>query len=34
MQDFLAQSDFDLGLLHSVDTFMNDTESMYTSHGL
>ncbi|KAE8354635.1 fungal-specific transcription factor [Aspergillus coremiiformis] len=33
MQDFLAQSDFDLGLLHPVDTFMND-ESLYTSHGL
>ncbi|KAB8230634.1 hypothetical protein ETB97_010770 [Aspergillus alliaceus] len=33
MQDFLAQSDFDLGLLHPVDTFMND-ESLYTCHGL
>ncbi|KAF9887021.1 hypothetical protein FE257_010637 [Aspergillus nanangensis] len=33
MQDFLAQSDFDLGLLHPVDTFMND-ESLYTIHGL
>ncbi|KAE8144383.1 fungal-specific transcription factor [Aspergillus avenaceus] len=33
MQDFLAQSDFDLGLLHPVDTFMSD-ESLYTSNGL
>ncbi|GES64395.1 fungal specific transcription factor [Aspergillus terreus] len=33
MQDFLAQSDFDLGLLHPVDTFVND-ESLYTCHGL
>jgi hypothetical protein len=33
MQDFLAQSDFDLGLLHPVDTYMND-ESLYTCHGL
>ncbi|RAQ50170.1 fungal specific transcription factor [Aspergillus flavus] len=33
MQDFLAQSDFDLGLLHPVDTFMND-ENLYTCHGL
>ncbi|KAI9926701.1 hypothetical protein MW887_003794 [Aspergillus wentii] len=34
MQDFLAQSDFDLGMLNPVDTFMNDTESLYTYHGL
>ena len=34
MQDFLAQSDFDLGLLNPVDTFLNDAESLYTCHGL
>lgn len=34
MQDFLAQSDFDLGLLHPVDAFMNESESLYTGHGL
>lgn len=34
MQDFLAQSDFDLGLLHPVDTFMNESESLYMGHGL
>ncbi|PYH87930.1 fungal-specific transcription factor [Aspergillus ellipticus CBS 707.79] len=28
MQDFLAQSDFDLGMLHPVDTFMNE-ENVY-----
>ena len=33
MQDFLEQSDIDLGLLHPVDTFMND-EVLYTGHGL
>lgn len=33
MQDFLAQSDIDLGLLNPVDTFMND-EVLYTCHGL
>lgn len=33
MQDFLAQSDFDLGLLHPVDTFMSE-ESFYTSQGI
>ena len=33
MQDFLAQSDFDLGLLHPVDMFMNESESLYTGHG-
>lgn len=34
MQDFLAQSDFDLGMLNPVDTFLNDAESLYTCHGL
>ena len=34
MQDFLTRSDFDLGLLNPVDTFMNDAESLYTLHGL
>lgn len=34
MQDFLAQSDFDLGLLNPVDKFLNDAESLYTCHGL
>lgn len=34
MQDFLAQSDFDLGLLHPVDTFMNEPESLYNFNGL
>lgn len=34
MQDFLAQSDLDLGLLHPVDAFMNESESLYTCHGL
>lgn len=34
MQDFLAQSDLDLGLLHPVDTFMNESGSLYTGHGL
>ncbi|KAJ5585471.1 Major facilitator superfamily domain general substrate transporter [Penicillium hispanicum] len=29
MQDFLAQSDIDLGLLHPVDTFLHETESLY-----
>ncbi|PLB50374.1 fungal-specific transcription factor [Aspergillus steynii IBT 23096] len=33
MQDFLAQSDFDLGLLHPVDTFMSE-ESFFTSQGI
>lgn len=33
MQDFLEQSDIDLGLLNPVDTFMND-EVLYTCHGL
>jgi hypothetical protein len=32
MQDFLAQSDIDLGLLHPVDTFFNEAENLYTSH--
>lgn len=32
MQDFLAQSDIDLGLLHPVDTFLNETENLYTCH--
>jgi hypothetical protein len=30
MQDFLAQSDFDLGLTHPVDSFMIDADSLYT----
>lgn len=34
MQDFLAQSDFDLGGLHPVDAFMNESESLYMCHGL
>lgn len=34
MQDFLAQSDLDLGLLHPVDTFMSESGSLYTGHGL
>ncbi|KAA8649908.1 transcription factor domain-containing protein [Aspergillus tanneri] len=33
MQDFLAQSDFDLGLLHPVDTFLNE-DSFYTSQRI
>ncbi|KAL3476268.1 fungal-specific transcription factor domain-containing protein [Aspergillus californicus] len=33
MQDFLAQSDIDLGLLHPVETFMDDTENLYSGHG-
>ncbi|KAJ5102709.1 Major facilitator superfamily domain general substrate transporter [Penicillium argentinense] len=32
MQDFLAQSDIDLGLLHPVDTFLSEAENLYTSH--
>jgi hypothetical protein len=32
MQDFLAQSDIDLGLLHPVDTFLNEAENLYTCH--
>jgi hypothetical protein len=32
MQDFLAQSDLDLGLLHPVETFMNETENLYSGH--
>ncbi|OQE43197.1 hypothetical protein PENCOP_c003G05258 [Penicillium coprophilum] len=32
MQDFLAQSDIDLGLLHPVDTFFNEAENLYTCH--
>jgi hypothetical protein len=34
MQDFLAQSDIDLGLLHPVDTFFNEAENLYTCHEL
>lgn len=34
MQDFLAQSDIDLGLLHPVDTFLSETENLYTCHEL
>ncbi|OJJ47978.1 hypothetical protein ASPZODRAFT_151389 [Penicilliopsis zonata CBS 506.65] len=30
MQNFLAQSDFDLGLMHPMDSLMNDAESLYT----
>ncbi|KAL4806408.1 fungal-specific transcription factor domain-containing protein [Aspergillus unguis] len=29
MQDFLAQSDLDLGLLNPVETFMDDAENLY-----
>lgn len=32
MQDFLAQSDIDLGLLHPVDTFLSEAENLYTCH--
>jgi hypothetical protein len=32
MQDFLAQSDLDLGLLHPVEAFMNDAENLYSGH--
>ncbi|KAL4885281.1 fungal-specific transcription factor domain-containing protein [Aspergillus karnatakaensis] len=32
MQDFLAQSDLDLGLLHPVETFMNEAENLYSGH--
>ncbi|KAJ5779234.1 transcriptional regulator family: Fungal Specific TF [Penicillium paradoxum] len=32
MQDFLAQSDIDLGLLRPVDTFFNEAENLYTCH--
>lgn len=32
MQDFLAQSDIDLGLMHPVDTFLTEAENLYTSH--
>lgn len=32
MQDFLAQSDIDLGLLHPVDAFFNEAENLYTCH--
>ncbi|KAL2853455.1 fungal-specific transcription factor domain-containing protein [Aspergillus pseudoustus] len=32
MQDFLAQSDLDLGLLHPVEAFMNDSENLYSGH--
>jgi hypothetical protein len=34
MQDFLAQSDIDLGLLHPVDTFLSEVENLYTCHEL
>lgn len=34
MQDFLAQSDIDLGLLHPVDTFLNEADNLYTRHEL
>ncbi|KAJ5375233.1 C6 transcription factor [Penicillium concentricum] len=34
MQDFLAQSDIDLGLLHPVDTFFNEAENLYTCHEI
>ncbi|OQE01181.1 hypothetical protein PENVUL_c044G05399 [Penicillium vulpinum] len=33
MQDFLAQSDIDLGLLHPVDAFFSEAENLYTCHG-
>ncbi|KAL3467400.1 fungal-specific transcription factor domain-containing protein [Aspergillus heterothallicus] len=32
MQDFLAQSDLDLGLLNPVDAFMNNAENLYSGH--
>jgi hypothetical protein len=32
MQDFLAQSDLDLGLLHPVEAFMNEAENLYSGH--
>ncbi|GLA81062.1 hypothetical protein AtubIFM56815_004695 [Aspergillus tubingensis] len=32
MQDFLAQSDFDLGMLHPVDTYMNE-EHVYQGYS-
>ncbi|GKZ20416.1 hypothetical protein AbraIFM66951_002728 [Aspergillus brasiliensis] len=32
MQDFLAQSDFDLGMLHPVDTYMNE-ENVYQGYS-
>ncbi len=32
MQDFLAQSDLDLGLLYPVETFMDDAENLYSGH--
>lgn len=32
MQDFLAQSDLDLGLLNPVGTFMDDAENLYSGH--
>lgn len=34
MQDFLAQSDIDLGLLHPVDIFLSEVENLYTCHEL
>ncbi|CAG7942852.1 unnamed protein product [Penicillium nalgiovense] len=34
MQNFLAQSDIDLGLLHPVDTFFNEAENLYTCHEI
>ncbi|KAL4786800.1 fungal-specific transcription factor domain-containing protein [Aspergillus varians] len=32
MQDFLAQSDLDLGLLYPAETFMDDAENLYSGH--
>ncbi|KAL4901872.1 hypothetical protein BDW74DRAFT_169845 [Aspergillus multicolor] len=32
MQDFLAQSDLDLGLLNPVETFMDHVEGLYSGH--
>ncbi|KKK22413.1 hypothetical protein ARAM_001419 [Aspergillus rambellii] len=34
MQDFLAQSDLDLGLMHPVDPFMTESENLYSTHGM
>ncbi|KAL4927008.1 transcription factor domain-containing protein [Aspergillus undulatus] len=32
MQDFLAQSDMDLGLLYPVESFMDEAENLYSGH--
>ncbi|KAL5048455.1 fungal-specific transcription factor domain-containing protein [Aspergillus fruticulosus] len=33
MQEFLAQTDLDLGLLNPVETFMDHVEGLYSGHG-